>query len=676
MKTLLVMPRFVEDNHNSYDMAVGILYISAALKQAGKQVHCLNLNHEEGPIEQVIAHHIDALDVDICATGGISAHAKTIQTILQAAKQSKPNIINIVGGGVVSADPLTAASLMTLDIGVIGEGEQAIVEIVQALEDGTPLQAVTGLVLKPTDAPPMRTPERPINREISTLPWPDFDGFQMARLLERQIPQSNYIHFAEDDPRAIPIIASRSCPLSCTFCYHPNGKVYRERDLDDFFQELDHLIETYKINIIMVLDELLAFKKSRLIEFCQRMKAYGLPWLCQLHVKVVDKTTLQVLKEAGCVYISLGIEHMSAPVLASMKKKITPEQLQRALALIYEAGIGIQGNFLIGDPAENLDTLAETFDFWAHHPEYCINFSALDILPGSELFQLGVQNGRITDPAAAYADPTIPINLSTLDDALFYPLRERILFYSQTLPYPATVEGFMMDEVPHPILGQGLTYQWRCPKCQGGNLYKNLYNSVWSIRLTCRHCRARSDVPMWHPPMNPHPQADLQLAAAERLDELFSLTKNPQAREAARQHYSQLIEQHCGPAMESWACIRAFHRFGALELQVGERSNAMFFLMHALRTNIWNPHCHAEFAKALEMEGSLGAALLYFKKAVQLSDDPPQSWPNRCRELEQAVKAQGADRDLATLYFNPFKQFHQRLERGELAEGETISVCG
>ncbi|MBF0590247.1 MAG: cobalamin-dependent protein [Magnetococcales bacterium] len=373
MNILLVMPRFVEGSYNSYDLSLGILYISAALKQAGKQVHCLNLNQEEGPVEACVAQHVRVLDIDICATGGISAHVQNLQAIFQAARSAKPGIVNLAGGGAVSAGPEIAATLLDLDIGVIGEGELAVVEVVEALANRTPMDQVQGLILK-TPTGPLRTPERPVNREISALPWPDFAGFHVEHLLDRQLPQSNYSLSVKDDPRAIPIISSRSCPLSCTFCYHPNGKRYRERDLDDFFAELEHLIATYRINIVMVLDELLAFKKSRLKVFCQRMKAYRMPWTCQLHAKVVDEKTLALLKASGCVYISLGIENMSAEILTSMKKKITPQQLKQALHLIHEADIGLQGNLLIGDAAESVDTLAETFDFWVHHPAYCINY--------------------------------------------------------------------------------------------------------------------------------------------------------------------------------------------------------------------------------------------------------------------------------------------------------------
>ncbi|MBF0446271.1 MAG: cobalamin-dependent protein, partial [Magnetococcales bacterium] len=420
MKILLILPRINANTVTAYDMPLGTLYISSALKQAGKNVHTLNLNHVKGTVDEIVANTIIEVDPDVCACGGISVHIQIINTIFKAARRSKPTIINISGGGLVSADPKMAIEHVDFDIGVIGEGEKAIVEIIDALENNTPLEDVTGLIVRRDGKSPYHTPTRDVNRNIGELPWPDFAGFQEERLLELQIPQDNYITTLNNNPRAIPIISSRSCPLSCTFCYHPNGKVYRERALDDFCAELEYLIATYDVNIIMVLDEMLSIKKRRLQEFCERIKPYKVQWICQLHEKSLDKEILQLLKDSGCSYISLGIESMSEPVLKSMKKFTTPDKLAKALDLIYAANIGLQGNILLGDPADTLETTAESFDYWAKHPEYIINYFTIQVLPGSELYKQGVLNGRLPDPVKAFTDPTIGYNLTKMSDELFY----------------------------------------------------------------------------------------------------------------------------------------------------------------------------------------------------------------------------------------------------------------
>ncbi|MBF0379581.1 MAG: radical SAM protein [Magnetococcales bacterium] len=483
----------------------------------------------------------------------------------------------------------------------------------------------------------------------------------MSRLLQSQIPQSNYIFNLYNDPRAIPIASSRSCPISCTFCYQPNGKVFRERDLDDFFAEVEHLISTYNINILLVIDDLLSIKKKRLIAFCERIKKYNIKWLCQLHEKVLDEPMIKLLRESGCSFVSIGIESMSDPVLKSMKKLTTSEKLGNALDLIYANDVGIQGNLLFGDPAETLQTAAESFDYWVKHPEYTINFNILQVLPGSEVYKRGVDSGHI-DHANAFADPSQLYNLTEMSDELFIGLSRRIEFYNATLLHIGHTEHFAKGETIHPLLkDNGYICHWRCQKCNNINQYENIFLNSWSILLTCRKCLSRANVQLWNHQLMTHTQTDLQYFHADIMDELHQLINSKHTYHAAVNEYVKLLQEKCLPLdlydkeQKPWSCVRAALKVGQYKLKDGKLEVALPLLMYALLRNIWNPECHAAFGEALEQEGSLGTALLYYKKAIELSKDPFVSWLNKRDELEQIIKEKELYQDKVSLYFNSFK---------------------
>ena len=55
--------------------------------------------------------------------------------------------------------------------------------------------------------------------------------------------------------RTVFMLTSRSCPYNCTFCFHTTGRKYRQRSLDGFFQELNHLVARYDIESICLADE-------------------------------------------------------------------------------------------------------------------------------------------------------------------------------------------------------------------------------------------------------------------------------------------------------------------------------------------------------------------------------------------------------------------------------------
>ncbi len=142
-------------------------------------------------------------------------------------------------------------------------------------------------------------------------------------------------------------------------------------------------MERYQPNILSIYDELFAYKKDRAVEFCERIKAYDIPWAVQLHVSVVDAELIERMADSGCKEVSYGLESANEHVLSSMKKKATRTQIANALEITYERKLGIQGNFIFGDAAETLATASDTLHWWAAHRHYGIALSFLKVYPGT-----------------------------------------------------------------------------------------------------------------------------------------------------------------------------------------------------------------------------------------------------------------------------------------------------
>jgi radical SAM superfamily enzyme YgiQ (UPF0313 family) len=109
------------------------------------------------------------------------------------------------------------------------------------------------------------------------------------------------------------------------------------------------------------------------------------------------------MKEAGCNFIGCGLESGSPAVLKSMKKETSTEQIAHAVEVICEAGLGVQGNFILGDPAESLDTIEETRQFFLTRcKDLMVYFDYVRPYPGSELFQHCLDRGIIKDRQGYY----------------------------------------------------------------------------------------------------------------------------------------------------------------------------------------------------------------------------------------------------------------------------------
>ena len=339
-----------------------------------------------------------------------------------------------------------------------------------------------------------RTPDRKAIKDLDSLPWPDYEGFEINEYLDLQLPYGQYYLYPLDKPRCMPMITTRSCPYSCTFCFHPIGKLYRKRSLDKFFDELEYLINTYNLNMIGLLDELFSTKRDRMFEFCDRIKKYNLLWSAQMRVRDIDEEIVLKLKESGCYVVSLGLESMNNDVLNSMKKKIKQSDINTALDLLYRNDIGIQGNFIFGDPAETENSIKETISWWKENIKYQINIGFISPYPGTPLWTHSRKKNLIVDPIKYISQGCPPINMTKMSDDKY---DEMVSFVDKTTNSNilwGRLKSIQKLDGVNSYSGEAL---WRvtaeCPHCNTNTTYKN-YTMVYyskSTKIYCRNCNMK-----------------------------------------------------------------------------------------------------------------------------------------------------------------------------------------
>lgn len=495
MRTLLIAPRYVRQSGDYYEFPLGLCYVSSSLKAQGFEVSCLNLNHTDEPMEAAVRRVMREQDIDVVCTGGLSVHYNAIKAVLETAKSVRPDAVTVVGGGAASSTPELLVKTTPLDVAVRGEGEVTMVEIMRALESDGDLSQVSGIHYRAAGQSIAATPDRTPVDDLDALPFPDYEGFDVGTYLDLQRPFDNYYLYPFDRPRLLPIISSRSCPFNCTFCYHPLGKKYRKRSLDNFFVELTGYKERYGINMVAILDELFSVDRERLKEFTSRMEGFGLAWIAQLRVDSVDPAELAQLKQAGLFYISYGLESADPTILRSMRKHIRVEQIETTLAATRQAEIGIQGNFLFGDPAETRQSVTNTLDWWRAHSSYHINLSRVVPYPGSVLYDLCRERGIIPDELAYLRQGCPVVNMTSLCQDELDAIEEELGRCIVEHRTPAQVldsreEGF------DPVKGRRLyTLSLRCPHCGRDSTYRHFAaGAIETVKLGCRHCNQRFDV--------------------------------------------------------------------------------------------------------------------------------------------------------------------------------------
>lgn len=483
MNILLVLPRIFANLSEPEHFPIGMAYVSSSLKKAGNNVQILNLNLEEGSVKSLIRDRINKYNIEIVEVGGLVTHYWMVKEVLDSVKEIDPKIYTLVGGGIVTGDPeLAMEALQSADFGVFGEGEITNNEVTRAINGEIKYSEVNGLIYRARFedvcadkfACRKNLPREEI-KDLDSIPWPDYEGFNLGKMLE--LAPKRYVTMS----------TGRSCMFHCTFCFHTSGQKYRQRSLDGFFDELNYLVDNYRIDNIYITDELFANDKDRLFEFCDRIKNYDILWSIQLRVNVVTKELLMLLKNSGCIIISLGLESADNRVLKSMKKGITIEMIERALKCCKDVGIEAHGAFIFGDIAENEETIENTLTWWRNHREYNIGLALIQVYPGTFLYQYACEKGIISDKVRFIQQGCPYINVSQLNDKEYKKLGERL--FRETIEFYSDLEKESIISEDR-FQKNRINIECVCPNC-GGRFFGRRLSTNRPAVLKCDACGRR-----------------------------------------------------------------------------------------------------------------------------------------------------------------------------------------
>lgn len=421
MKFLLMMPKLANSSKVKYNFPIGISYVSSALKKADIPVDTLNPNHAEDTVKDILKTLAPTYDVIL--TGGLSGQIHAIKDIIDAAKVANPQIITIVGGGVISSNPSVAMDTLTnADIGVIGEGEITNVELCKCLDQGHQLSDVAGIVYRSNGALKQNA-RREVIENLDSIPFPDLDGFDIQTYLRL----SSQTMFGSQGDRTFFILTARSCPFNCTFCYHTLGNKYRVRSLENVFIEIELLRDKYGITQFVLSDELFASDKRRVMLFSQFMKDRHLSWYATFRIDHVDNELIEIIKKSTCKQMFFGIESVNDGILKSMHKNLTRSTIECNLKKVYDANIPFGGNLLFGDPQDTFQTCKENIEWYHKHPKYNLSLININAYPGTRIYKDAVDNGLISDEKKFLLDNCPVINLSRMSDAECASIQKMIL---------------------------------------------------------------------------------------------------------------------------------------------------------------------------------------------------------------------------------------------------------
>lgn len=382
----------------------GLGYLASAARGGGHDVEILDglkedLNLES--LEKILKNKkYDAVGIQV-----FTCHIETVKKYIQVIKKVLPDAYIIVGGPHPSASPKDIFDYFTdIHFAFWGEAEIGLKELLDFLKKFKPLntklsdyslhlQIIRGLIWK--NGRETRVNEKGYIEDLDKINFPAWDLMK-----PNEYPLAPHGAFFKNYPIA-PIIITRGCPYSCTYCagHLISGKKLRKRGIENVIQEIKILTDNYGIKEIHIEDDNFTFYPDLVKEFCEALKKNNIviSWTCPNGVRLdtLSKEILELMKSSGLYALSVGIESGSEKTLKEMKKSLTKEKIKEKLTLIKESGLKSIGFFIIGYPTETKKDILETIDFSRELPLDRATFSIFKPFPGTEITNSIIEKGEI-----------------------------------------------------------------------------------------------------------------------------------------------------------------------------------------------------------------------------------------------------------------------------------------
>ena len=402
---------------------LGIAYLASSVCKAGHEVAIYNqdVHHYS---EDDLADYLDQNKFDVIGVGVIAGYyqyqklIKISETINNS--KNRPSFY-VIGGHGPSPEPEYFLMKTGADVVVMGEGEQTMVELLNAISDKKPFSQVDGIAFrngKQTTVNPNRT----LTKDIDSIPWPAYDMFPIEYYRLMRLPHSTNRDFI------MPVLSARGCTFKCNFCYRMETG-YRIRNAEAIVEEIKYLQKQYQITYIDFADELLMSSKNRVEELCRAFQKAKLKfkWYCNGRLNYAETSILKLMKDSGCVFINYGIEAFDDEVLKSMNKALTTRQILKGIETTLDAGISPGFNIIFGNIGDNEETLQKGVDFLLKH-DNCAelrNIRPVTPYPGSQLYDQAITKGLLDGVDDFYNNKHInsdllAVNFTHMSDSEFH----------------------------------------------------------------------------------------------------------------------------------------------------------------------------------------------------------------------------------------------------------------
>jgi anaerobic magnesium-protoporphyrin IX monomethyl ester cyclase len=380
-----------EYSFEAYMPPLGLLYLAAPLEKKGHKIKVIDFIAEQYS-DQKLKDEVSKVDlIGITITSQVASSAKKIIDLI---KNFYPKKIVIIGGPHCTIQREQVLKEMNADISVIGDGEKAIVDIVEALNKDNNLSIIHGIFYRENEKIKSGLPPIEIE-DLDTLDFPDRNLIKHYSYGKETITGITY--FARG--KVTTIMTSRGCPFNCKFCVSKAiFKKCRLRSAENVVMELEEISKDYESVFVVDDNFLMDKKKAHKIMDLLIQKNLDLDiWISGVRITDADKELFKKMKKAGVKSLEFGIESGNQEILDYYNKKITLKQVEKSVKLSKKIGFFTVGNFILGAPIETEKHINDTISFAKKLNLDFAFFYGFNFLKGSEIWEDAYKQGKINE---------------------------------------------------------------------------------------------------------------------------------------------------------------------------------------------------------------------------------------------------------------------------------------
>jgi len=372
---------------------IGLDYIAASARQAGIEVDIVDLCLSDNPqatLQDYFGSYEPELaglsfrNVDDCFwPSGESFIPKLVETVNTIrALTDAPIVIGGVGFSIFGEQILQCTGA---DFGIAGDGEQAMVSLLEQLRQEQCFDKVEGLIWYESG-----------DIRCNQLAWP-----KPLSLPTSRDAIDNLTYFNKGGQCGVE--TKRGCNRRCMYCADPlsKGTALRLRAPCEVADEIETLF-AMGIDVFHLCDCEFNIPGDHALAVCEEFNRRSLGsrirWYAYMAVVPFDNALAEAMSRAGCVGIDFTGDSASPSMLRTYRQVHLAGDIASAVRLCRSHGITVMIDLLFGGPDETPETVAETIEFIKQTGPHCAGASlGVRVYPGTEMARIVAAEGPAED---------------------------------------------------------------------------------------------------------------------------------------------------------------------------------------------------------------------------------------------------------------------------------------